>query len=116
MPPAAARLRPAVVRPPAARPSQQSSALYFQIPAPPPSLDPYTQASYLCSYLNSLTYSKLFRFAAGTPDVSPGDITQEPDLAQFLPEIADELTFVVTLKPANWHDMPPVFGRPVTSE
>src|SRR5688572_9780789 len=30
----------------------------FQISAPPPTLDPYTQTSFLNSYVNGLTYSR----------------------------------------------------------
>ena len=64
----------------------------FQMPAIPPSLDPYTQTSYQNAYVNGLSYSKLLRFKAGTPDVSPADNSMEPDLAKSLPEQKDDLT------------------------
>src|SRR5215207_4552852 len=40
----------------------------FQISAPPPTLDPYTQTSFLNSYVNGLTYSRLLRYRAGVPE------------------------------------------------
>ncbi len=83
----------------------------FQMPAIPPSLDPYTQTSYQNAYVNGLSYSKLLRFKAGTPDVSPADNAMEPDLAKSLPEQKDDLTYVFTLKPGiKFHN-----GRALTS-
>src|SRR6266536_157614 len=35
-------------------------SITFQVSAAPPSLDPYTQTSFLNSYVNGLTYSKLY--------------------------------------------------------
>ncbi|MBI2764759.1 MAG: ABC transporter substrate-binding protein [Chloroflexi bacterium] len=84
----------------------------FQIPQPPPTLDPYTQTSYLNGYMNGLSYSKLFRFKNGTPDTVPADFTQEIDLAKAMPEQPDQLTYIVTLKPGiKFHN-----GRAMTSE
>ncbi len=101
----------------AARQPKPGGALSFHIPAPPPSLDPYTQTSYLCSGMNSMTYSKLFRFRAGTPEVEPADPSMEPDLAQALPEIADPTTITVKLKPGiKWQNVAPTNGRDLTSE
>ncbi|HEY4669448.1 MAG TPA: ABC transporter substrate-binding protein, partial [Tepidiformaceae bacterium] len=85
----------------------------FQISSPPPSLDPYTQTSFVNAYMNGLSYSKLARFAAGVPAVAPTDFTMEPDLAQTLPEQPDAsgLQYTFKLKPAKFHN-----GRELTSE
>ena len=52
-----------------------------QLPTAPPSLEPYTQTSFLTQWVAGFTYSKLLRFKAGVPEVSPDDFTMEPDLA-----------------------------------
>jgi ABC-type transport system substrate-binding protein len=83
----------------------------FQISSPPPSLDPYTQTSFLNSYVNGLTYSRLVRYKAGVPEIAPGDFTMEPDLAEKMPEQPDPQTFTFKLKKAKFHN-----GRDVTSE
>ncbi len=84
----------------------------FQISSPPPSLDPYTQTSFVNAYMNGLSYSKLFRFRAGTPDVAPADNSMEPDLATDMPEQQDDTHFTVKLKPGlKFHN-----GRALTSE
>ena len=67
----------------------------FQISSPPPSLDPFTQTSFVNAYMNGLSYSKLYRFKAGTPDVAPADNTMEPDLASALPEQQGETVLVI---------------------
>ncbi len=100
-----------------AKQAQPGGSLSFQISSPPPSLDPYTQTSYINSYMNGLTYSKLYRFKAGTPDVAPTDITMEPDMAVAMPEIVDPTTLTVKLKPGiKFHNVPPTNGRALTSE
>ncbi|HLZ69410.1 MAG TPA: ABC transporter substrate-binding protein [Dehalococcoidia bacterium] len=100
-----------------AKQPKPGGSLSFHIPSPPPSLDPYTQTSYLCSGMNSMTYSKLFRFRAGTPDVEPADPSMEPDLAQALPEVTDPTTITVKLKPGiKWQNVAPTNGRDLTSE
>lgn len=87
-------------------------SLSFQISAPPPSLDPYTQTSFLNAYVNGLSYSKLYRFRAGTPEVAPADNSMEPDMATAMPEQPDQLTFVMKLKPnIKFHN-----GRAATSD
>ncbi|HLZ71881.1 MAG TPA: ABC transporter substrate-binding protein [Dehalococcoidia bacterium] len=97
--------------------AQPGGSLSFQISSPPPSLDPYTQTSYLNSYMNGLTYSKLYRFKAGTPDVAPTDITMENDLAVAMPEVVDPMTLTVKLKPGlKWQNVAPVNGRALTSD
>ena len=91
--------------------------LTFQISSPPPSLDPYTQTSFVNAYMNGLSYSKLYRFKAGVPEVSPADPSMETDLASAMPEQPNETTFVFKLKPnLKWHNVAPVNGRALTSE
>jgi peptide/nickel transport system substrate-binding protein len=84
----------------------------FQMPNIPATLDPYTVTSYQTAYLNGLSYSKLLRFKAGTPEIAPADNAMEPDIAQAMPEQPDQLTFVWKLKPnVKFHN-----GRALTSE
>ena len=100
-----------------AKTPKPGGSLSFQISSPPPSLDPYTQTSFVNGYMNGLSYSKLYRFKAGVPEVSPADNTMETDLAEKLPEQADPLTFIFKLKPgAKWQNVAPVNGRALTSE
>lgn len=96
--------------------AKPGGSMSFQISAPPPSLDPYTQTSFINSYVNGLTYSKLYRFKAGVPEVTPTDISMEPDLATAMPEQADPTTLTMKLKPAKWQNVAPVNGRDLTSE
>ncbi len=92
-------------------------AFSFQMPAIPPSLDPYTQTSFQNAYVNGLVYSKLIRFKAGTPEVAPADNTMEPDLAAKMPEQPDELTYVFNLKQnVKWQNVAPTNGRAFTSD
>ncbi len=107
----------AQVSPTSAKQPKAGGSFSFQMPAVPPSLDPYTQTSFQNAYVNGLSYSKLLRFKAGTPDVAPADNTMEPDLAKAMPEQQDELTYVFTLKPnIKFHSVAPTDGRALTSE
>jgi peptide/nickel transport system substrate-binding protein len=91
---------------------KSGGSLSIHISSPPPSLDPYTQTSFINSYMNGLAYSKLYRFKAGRPEVQPADPTMEPDLAQALPETPDQTTWVFKLKQGlKFHN-----GRALTSE
>jgi peptide/nickel transport system substrate-binding protein len=90
--------------------------LSFQMPSAPGTIDPYTQTSYLNAYVDGLVYSQLYGFKAGRPGVQPADSTVEPDLAAALPETPDKTTMTIKLKPAKWHNQPPVNGRALTSE
>ena len=102
----------AAATPTAAKQAKAGGAFAFQISSPPPSLDPYTQTSFVNAYMNGLSYSKLYRFKAGTPEVAPADNTMEPDLASAMPEQPDQNTFVFKLKPnVKFHN-----GRALTSE
>ncbi|OAI39029.1 hypothetical protein AYO38_08485 [bacterium SCGC AG-212-C10] len=102
----------AAATPTTAKQPVPGGSVSFQISASPPSLDPYTQTSYLNAYMNGLSYSKLLRFKAGTPEVSPADNSMEPDLAAAMPEQPDQLTYTFKLKPnIKFHN-----GRAMTSE
>jgi peptide/nickel transport system substrate-binding protein len=88
----------------------------FQISSAPPSLDPYTQTSFVTAYNHGLVYSKLFRFKAGTPEVEPADNSMEVDLASAMPEQPSPLEFIVKLKPGlKFQNVAPVNGRAITS-
>jgi peptide/nickel transport system substrate-binding protein len=102
--------------PPSGEP-QRGGSLSWLISTSPPTLDPYTQTSFLTSYVNGVSYSKLLRYAAGVPEVEPTDFTMEPDLAQTMPETPDQLTWVFKIKEnAKFHDVEPTNGRALTSE
>jgi peptide/nickel transport system substrate-binding protein len=115
-PTSAGLLPTAVPTPTTAKQPKPGGSFSFQISSPPPSLDPYTQTSFVAAYNHGLSYSKLYRFAAGVPEVAPADNKMEPDLATSMPEQVDELTYVIKLKPARFHNVAPVNGRAVTSE
>ena len=101
----------------AAKTPKPGGAFSFQISSPPPTLDPYTQTSFVNAYMNGLSYSKLFRFKAGTPDVAPADNTMETDLASALPEIVSDTVMVFKLKPnLKFQNVAPVNGRALTSD
>ncbi len=95
-----------------AKTAKPGGSFSFQISSPPPSLDPYTQTSFLNAYVNGLSYSKLYRYKAGVPEIAPADNSMEPDLAKAMPEQPDPLTFVIKLKDGiKFHN-----GRALTSE
>ncbi|MGH2607662.1 MAG: ABC transporter substrate-binding protein [Tepidiformaceae bacterium] len=94
-----------------AKTAKPGGSFSFQISSPPPSLDPYTQTSFVNAYMNGLSYSKLYRFKAGTPDVAPADNAMEPDLASDMPEQVDDTHLTIKLKPGlKFHN-----GRALTS-
>ncbi|MEO8539705.1 MAG: ABC transporter substrate-binding protein [bacterium] len=98
--------------PTVAKQPKPGGSLAFQMPNIPATLDPYTVTSYQTAYLNGLSYSKLLRFKAGTPEVQPADNAMEPDLATALPEQPDPLNYTFKLKPnVKFHN-----GRALTSE
>lgn len=96
----------------AAKQPKPGGSFSFQISSPPPGLDPFTNTSFVASYMHGLSYSKLLRYKAGVPDVAPGDFSKEVDLAATMPEQPDPLTYNFKIKPgAKFHN-----GRAVTSE
>ena len=113
---AASDLRTATAQAATTKQPKPGGSVSSQLPTAPPSLDPYTQTSFLANWAAGFTYSKLLRFKAGVPEVNPDDFTMEPDLAQAMPELPDPQTLVFTLKPAKWHNLPPTNGRPLTAE
>lgn len=96
---------------------QTGGALSWLISTSPPGVDPYTVTSFICSYVNGMSLSKLLRFQAGVPEVEPTDFSMEVDLAQTMPEQPDDLTWTFKVKEnAKFHDVDPTNGRAVTSE
>ena len=115
-PSAKSELRTATAQAATTKQPKLGGSVSSQLPTAPPSLDPYTQTSFLTQWAAGFTYSKLLRFKSGVPEVNPDDFTMEPDLAQAMPEQPDPLTLVFKLKPAKWHNVPPTNGRPLTVE
>src|SRR3712207_3758091 len=113
---AKSELRTATVQAATTKQPKPGGTVTTQLPTAPPSLDPYTQTSFIAQWVAGFTYSKLMRFKAGVPEVSPDDFTMEPDLAQAMPEQQDQQTLTFKLKPAKWQNVPPVNGRTLTSE
>ena len=113
---ARAELRTATVQAATTKQPKPGGAVTTQLPTAPPSLDPYTQTSFLAQWVAGFSYSKLMRFRAGVPEVNPDDFTMEPDLAAAMPEQQDPQTLVYKLKPATWHNVPPTNGRALTAE
>ena len=96
----------------AAKQPKPGGSFTFQIGSAPPGLDPFTQTSFIASYMHGLSYSKLLRYKAGVPEVVPSDFSKETDLAATMPEQPDPLTVTFKIKPAaKFHN-----GRAVTSE
>ncbi len=73
--------------------------------------DPHkTQSGPLYGF-QSMIYSRLLTYQ----DQAKGTIA--PDLAAGMPETPDAQTLIFRLNPnARWHDLPPLNGRPVTSQ
>ena len=63
------------------------------------------------STISGLVHSGLLAFTFGQPPSNGVDVEFEPDLAEGLPEQPDELTYVYTLRQAQFHD-----GKTVTAE
>lgn len=59
----------------------------------------------------SLVHSGLYGFTYGRPPSNGVDVGVEPDLAQALPEQPDSVTYIIKLRPAQFHN-----GRDVTAE
>jgi len=107
-------LATAQASPTPAKQPKPGGSFSFQIAGNPPSLDPYTNASYLNMYMGGLSYSRLLRYKAGTPEITPTDPSMEPELAQTMPEQPDAsgLQWTFKLKPnIKFHN-----GRALTSE
>ncbi len=83
----------------------------------PPTLFPFENLTYLAQHPAALHYSRLLRSVNG-PDVSPVDHTKlEGDIVAKLPEQADDITYVFTMKPnVKFHDKAPMNGRTATAQ
>jgi len=96
--------------------AKPGGTLSTQLSSPPPTLEPYTQTSFVTAAPTSLSYSRLLRFKAGVPEVAPLDFSVEPDLATAMPEVPEPTRYTIKLKQAKFHNLPPVNGRALTSE
>jgi peptide/nickel transport system substrate-binding protein len=79
--------------------------------------DPHREATFLAHALASYSYSRLMRYATEVGQLPQERwYTAEPELAASV-ENPDPTTYIFTLHDGvNWHDEPPVNGRPLTGE
>ncbi len=84
--------------------------------ANPPTLYPFENLTYLAQTPAGYHYSRLLR-GYGGEGIEPTDTTKmEGDISEKLPEQADELTYIFTMKPnVKWHDKAPMNGRAATA-
>jgi peptide/nickel transport system substrate-binding protein len=81
----------------------------------PPHFDPHVATANFTQSTLSFVYSKLVRHKVGG-DVSPGDFTVEPDLAERW-EQPDDTTYIFHLRQGvTWHNKPPLNGRELVAE
>ena len=81
----------------------------------PPHFDPHVATANFTQSTLSFVYSKLVRHKVGG-DVSPGNFSVEPDLAERWEEL-DDTTYIFHLrKGVKWHNKPPVNGRELVAE
>jgi hypothetical protein len=78
---AKAELRTQTVQAATTRQPKPGGSVSTQLPTAPPSLEPYTQTSFIMPWAGGFTFSKLLRFKVGGPEITPADLTMEPDLA-----------------------------------
>jgi ABC-type transport system substrate-binding protein len=84
--------------------------------ANPPTLYPFENLTYLAQTPAGYHYSRLLR-GFGGEGIEPTDTTKmEGDICQALPEQADELTYIFTMKPnVKWQNVAPMNGRAATA-
>ena len=98
---AKSELRTATVQAATTKQPKPGGSVSSQYASAPPSLDPYTQTSFIMQSVGAFTFSKLLRFKTGVPEVVPSDFTMEPDLAQNMPQQTDPQTLTFKLKHAK---------------
>ena len=90
----------------------------------PPSLDAQRQLTFLAQIPAAFHYSRLIKFASGRSEEVDGATSvlidfsnAEGDAAEDVPEVVDGTVFNFKLRDnLNFHNVPPVNGRPVTAE
>lgn len=90
-----------------------SSATRIAATAP---LDPITNTTYTAQTAASFPYSRLLKFKTDSDPKTADNYQPVPDLASGYEATSDGLQYTFKLKPATFHNKPPVNGRPVTSE
>lgn len=85
--------------------------------AHPENLDPITTASLRAHNIVGMVYNKLVNFPIPTNTEQFSDFTVGPELAREWEISEDGLQYTFHLRDdVNWHDIPPVNGRPFVSD
>ena len=83
----------------------------------PPTLDPYENLTYRAQHPAGYHYSGFLSHIPGGPGVNPLNFAEVVADGFQVPEVVDELTFVMTLNDnLFFHDRAPLNGRAVTIE
>lgn len=86
-----------------------------RIAATPP-LDPITNTTVTAQTAASFPYSRLLKLKTDSDPKTADNYEPIPDLASGYEVTAEGLQFTFKLKPATFHDKPPVNGRAATAE
>ena len=81
-----------------------------------PTLDPVTSATAATWTLAGYLYSRLLQFESGSDPNLANNLELRTDLAAGYEVLDGGLTYVVRLRPARFHNVPPVNGRDITAE
>ncbi len=81
----------------------------------PPTIDPMGNTSFQTRTFGMYAYSRLFRYKTG-PGIGATDVVPQGDLVQSAELAPDQVNWTLKLKPAKFHNIAPVNGRPVTSD
>ncbi len=81
----------------------------------PPNFDPHATPHWWAFIALSFTHNRLVKHRAG-PDVTPGSLPTEPDLAESWSRPSDTTWEFKLRKGLRWHNKPPVNGRELTAE
>lgn len=79
-------------------------------------LDPITNTTYTAQTVASFPYSRLLKLKTDSNPQTADNYEPIPDLASGYEATADGLQYTFKLKPATFHNKPPVNGRAATSE